>query len=741
MSRDNIRNFTYLNVEGRWRGHHWDGLALDADGALRLSTVPLLEGVPPAELPTQPHPGGPAGIAVDLDGTIYLSDPVANRVLRIDGCDASRAPAPCMGGEGTTPGKFRTPRGLLLQRRRRVLFVADSGNHRIELFDSGTSQMLDIWSADPMSDAPQPSSVPGGFDTPWTLAGDSSGNIFVLDYGNKRVQKFDALGQVVPSFWATLSAAGIITQPVDVAVSEFGGNTRIYIVDAPAHAIFVVDTTGAPVLGKDGHPISFGGNLLAEPLGIVSRAEALYVGDNARRAVLEFSLDEFRFVGEAIGYRGPVAGMAIDATGTLLVHSGDLSSSPVRLLPDKGYRKQGIFWTDAIAAPGDKVVWHRLNAIGAIPAPGSHLQLYWHISSDPRDAPVPPSLGSSNPFSDPKWQAGPPDVPDVFLGGNPSFYIWVGALLSGDGLTSPVIEQLRLEFDHAGYMAYLPSIYQKPGACKDFLPRFLSLFETFFGETESAISALPSLFDPWSAPKSCLPWLAGWLGMTLDEGWDEGTQRRAIAEAFAGYAWRGTPAGLQQALLRRAGVVAVVQEPLLGASWWALPAPAAQPCSSQDDASSQPTQWTAAKNSMLGYTTMLAPAEPQGSVVGTTAVLDQSHLISGEDFGTPLFSDVAFRFSVQVYRAQVNSAQALEKVRAVIGEEKPAHTAYHLCVLEPRWRVGFQSRLGIDTIVGGPPESLRLGERGQLGANATLSGPPAVALGQGSKVGVGTFVG
>ncbi len=741
MSRDSIRNFTYLNVEGRWRGHHWDGLALGADGTLRLSMVPLIDGVPPADLPTLPKPSGPAGIAVEIDGTVFLSDPASNRVLRIDGCDDSRGPAPCMGGEGTTPGKFRAPRGLLLNRRRRTLFVVDSGNHRIQLFDPVTSQLLDVWSANPMSDDPQPSSVPGGFDTPWTLAGDSSGNLFVVDYGNKRVQKFDALGQVVPSFWATLSSAGIVTQPVDVAVSELSGKTSIYIVDASAHAIFIVDTTGAPILDKDGHPISFGGTLLAEPLGIVSRAEALYVGDNARRAVLEFSLDDFRFVGEAIGYRGPVAGMAIDATETLLVHTGDSASSPVRLLPDKGYRKQGIFWTDAIAAPGDKVVWHRLKAIGAVPAPDSHLRLYWHISSDPGDAPTPPSLGPDNPFTDPKWQAGPPDVSDVFLGGNPSLYIWVGVFLSGDGLTSPVIEQMRVEFDHAGYIAHLPSIYQKPGACKDFLPRFLSLFETFFGETESAINALPALFDPWAAPKCYLAWLAGWLGLTLDEGWDEAAQRRAIAEAFSRFAWRGTPAGLRQALLRRAGVLAVVQEPLLGASWWALPAPAAQPCSFSDDASTQPTQWTAGDNSVLGYTTMLAPAEPQGGVVGTTAVLDQSHIISQADFGAPLFSDVAFQFSVQVYRGQVNSPQALEKVRAVIEEEKPAHTAYHLCVLEPRWRVGFQSRLGVDTIVGGPPVSLRLGERGQLGTDAALSGAPAAALGDGSIVGVTTFVG
>ena len=61
-------------------------------------------------------------------------------------------------------------------------------------------------------------------------------------------------------------------------------------------------------------------------------------------------------------------------------------------------------------------------------------------------------------------------------------------------------------------LAHLPAIYQKPGVCKDFLRRFLSLFESFNTETEDAINALPSLFDPEAAPKEYLPWLAGWLG-------------------------------------------------------------------------------------------------------------------------------------------------------------------------------------------------------------------------------------
>jgi hypothetical protein len=95
---------------------------------------------------------------------------------------------------------------------------------------------------------------------------------------------------------------------------------------------------------------------------------------------------------------------------------------------------------------------------------------------------------------------------------------------------------------------------------------------------------------------------------------------------------------------------------------------------------------------------MLAPAHPQGAVLGSTATLDQSHLITNEEFGAPLFEDVAHQFSVQVYRSQLQCEQTLPKVHAVIEAEKPAHTSYHLCIIEPRLRVDFQARLGIDKI-------------------------------------------
>jgi hypothetical protein len=135
---------------------------------------------------------------------------------------------------------------------------------------------------------------------------------------------------------------------------------------------------------------------------------------------------------------------------------------------------------------------------------------------------------------------------------------------------------------------------------------------------------------------------------------------------------------------------------------------------------------------------MLPAAQPQGAIVGTTAVLDQSHLISDEDFGAPLFTDVAYQFRVSVFRSQASSPDALATIRAILDSEKPAHTTYELCVIEPAFRIGFQSSVGVDSIVGGPPRELALGSDHALGVNTALGGMPPNRVGEGTRLGVST---
>ena len=735
-------NYFFLNREGCWPGFQRSGLELREDGVLQLASLPRVSGTLPDSVRSAPAPDGPAGLALDATGTLYFSDPDQNSVRRILSCNGNVCAVPCVGGTNGSTG-LNAPRGLLIPQNRSSLFVVDSGNHRIAIFDLDTFQLVSIWG----QPGGVPGSGPGQFNTPWTLSGDSAGNVYVVDYGNQRVQKFNPIGEVVPTFCDNVQASRELMQPADIAVGEVNGQTWVTVLDPAASTICVFDADGNPVLDSQAKPRCLQDVRLAEAVGIAVADDALYVGDNAANRVLQFHIgDVFTYIGAAIGYQGPVAALLLDRHGSLWVHPGG-TLTPQRLDQRKGY---GVIGTlslnhDKPLSTGDApVVWHRLQALTGKLSPNAHLDLFAYASSDPNDLANPPQVqpNAANPFADPRWQsttyAANVDVSDLYIGGPEAKYLWIGALFSGDGTASPEVRQLRVEFDYPTYQQYLPAVYANSANCGEFLARFLSLCQSFFAGVEHEIASLATLFDPQASPERFLSWLAGCLGLELDSNWDVEKQRQVIAGIFRLSGQRGTAAGLRAALRLFAGVDATIEEPLLNAAWWCLPdtASCCQECVASAGASA--SEALDAENSRLGWTTMLAPAQPQGAVVGTSAVLDQSHLITDEEFGAPLFTDVAYQFSVQVFRSQLMCPQALARIQAIVEQEKPAHTSYHLCVIDPRFRVGFQSRLGIDTIVGGPPRSLKLGTGQVLGQDAALAGIAPSLLGADSSLGVTT---
>jgi phage tail-like protein len=745
MNQDGKTQYMYLNRDGLWSGFECQGLCRRADGALELIPLPQLEGTVPQSIKEADAPSGPSGIAVAADGTVYFSEPRGRRIRQIAGCDGAVCPLPCLGGGTGMPGRFLTPRGLLLSKNRRALFAADSGHHRVQIFDPDTGQLLAILGQPNPGSPPAPGSGPGRLNAPWGLAGDSEDGVYVLDYGNARVQKWNAAGDLVGRFWDNVKASNLLIRPLDICAADVNGAIRVFVAEGSSLQIFVFDANGEPVAGPDGNPLVIGAGWLQAPLGMAASSHALYVGDNVARRVFQFSLgDKPAFAGEARGYEGPVAALGLDARGNLWVHAG-LADPPLQLRVDAAFATKGFIWTpQPVQTDHPKVVWQRLQAeMQPLPA-NTHLDFLVYTSNSTAN---PPKVleGSEDPLSDPKWRQAPhgpaADLDDIYVGGEPATYLWLAAQLSGDGGGTPVLSQVRVQFDRDSYLDYLPAIYRDETRCGDFLLRFLSLFESVYQDVEGEIRGLPVLFDAKTTPKEFLGWLAEWLGLELDESWSEVKQRQILAQIFRLYGHRGTASGLRLMLKLFAGVDAVIEEPILNAAWWALPSAPTSCCDTCAGAAAGSTaDWRDTQSSILGFTTMLAPAQPQGAVVGTSAVLDQSHLTTVDEFGAPLFGDVAYQFSVQVYRGQVMCGDVLPRIRALVDEEKPAHTTYQLCIVEPRMRVGYQSRVGVDTVVGGLSRSLALGSEQVLGEDTVLAGPPATRLDQ-SRLGISTRLG
>ena len=741
MNVEDPNNFIYLNRDGNWDTFSWFGLELRSGGELSLHTLPRLIEKADLDLGKLATPSGNAGLAVSADGTLYVSDPEGNRVLVFSGCDRTIPPhpLPCtvLPSEGG-PGTFDHPRGLAILAHRTRLVIADSGNDRLQFYDT---------------DAERIAGIDDDFDSPVALATDTHGNLYVVDGSPGRVQKFNAVGDAVPSFTANASAAGV-TEATEVAAALVEGDVHVFVLSRDATGewrVIVLDADGNLRFDSHGAGVTFGATELKQPMGLAATADTVYVGDNSLRRILVFARDTIRnpgsyvFAGEAVDFKGPVAALAIDTDGDLIVHPG-IATSPLTLVSTAGHSRQGALWSAATQARDFEVQWHRVKAEARV-EDGASLRLFFHRSNDPLDEPaVDPTL--ANPFSDPSWlpHVLPDDHPaglrDLYIGGDPAKFIWIGVLFNGPGTVSPILSQLRLEFDQPTYLDHLPAIYRETATCGDFLRRLLVLIETFFEEREEHISSLPKLFDPEAIESRFLPWLATWLALDFDQNWNEAKQREVIARAFERYGRRGTLRGLREAIRVYAGVDVIIEEPIANAAWWALPAPR-ESCEAKDEFPGDcgETQWVGTADSVLGVTTMLAAVHPQGAVLGSTATLDHSHLITDEEFGAPLFDEVAHRFSVQVYAGQVKCEGAMDRVLDVIEREKPAHTAYHLCVIEPATRVGFQSRIGKDTVVGGGKLPGHLDKNLILGQDSVLGGEPAGLIGERALVGRSTRVG
>jgi phage tail-like protein len=117
----------------------------------------------------------------------------------------------------------------------------------------------------------------------------------------------------------------------------------------------------------------------------------------------------------------------------------------------------------------------------------------------------------------------------------------------------------------------LPGLYQD----HDFTQRFISAFDEMLAPVISTIDNFHAYLDPALTPDDFLDWLAGWVGVLLDETWPIERRRAFVAIASQLYKTRGTAAGLEaQVRLFTSGDVEVVES---GGSAWSPTADAEPP--------------------------------------------------------------------------------------------------------------------------------------------------------------------
>ena len=153
---------------------------------------------------------------------------------------------------------------------------------------------------------------------PQNLTIDEEGYLFVVDYGNRRISKFDPDGQFIISFGLRSAAFPGMLSPTGIAA----GKGRIFVADSVAKVIYMFDPNGyyLGILESDGF-------IGPESLRFISDG-TLLVADTSR--VLQINVDSAiaRELGSIGGNRTRITGADMDSNGNILAanfNAGEVS--------------------------------------------------------------------------------------------------------------------------------------------------------------------------------------------------------------------------------------------------------------------------------------------------------------------------------------------------------------------------------------------------------------------------------
>ncbi|MEZ5353221.1 MAG: SBBP repeat-containing protein [Bryobacteraceae bacterium] len=184
----------------------------------------------------------PSQLAFDAAGNLYVADSAANRIRRIgkDGVISTVAGsgAAGFGGDGgpATAARLTSPGGMAFDRDGNLYF-ADQLNHRIRrittrgVIETIAGTGVAAWEGDNLPAAG------AAFNSPFGVAFDSAGNLYVTDRENHRIRVIDGKGVI-----RTFAGSGASFFGEEVAPANSFWNLPATIAADPAGNLVIVDS-------------------------------------------------------------------------------------------------------------------------------------------------------------------------------------------------------------------------------------------------------------------------------------------------------------------------------------------------------------------------------------------------------------------------------------------------------------------------------------------------------------------
>gem|GEM_PF-840478 len=259
-----------------------------------------------------------------------------------------------VGSEGSGNGQLNNPKGIAVDSSGNV-WVVDAGNNRVEKFNDKGEYLSKFGSE---------GSGNGQFYGPSGIVVDSSGNVWVVDAGNNRVEKFNSSGSYLSQFGSEGSGNGQFYGPSGIAIGLSG---NIWVLDAGNNRVEKFNSKGE-YLSKFGSEGSGNGQFYGPSGIVVDSSGYLWVTDEGNNRVEKFNdkgeyLSQFGPEGEG-QLNGP-RDIAVDPVGNLWVTDTsnnrivkfDPSGEYLAQLGSEGAGESQFYFPNGIAIDPESNLW------------------------------------------------------------------------------------------------------------------------------------------------------------------------------------------------------------------------------------------------------------------------------------------------------------------------------------------------------------------------------------------------